>query len=381
MLNKKLAIISSHPIQYNAPLFQLVANIPNIDLIVFYTWGQESSGSKFDPDFGKSIEWDIPLLEGYNYHFTRNVSKNPGSDHFTGIITPDLIQEIKDFNPDIIWVWGWSFHSHLKVMRNFKGKIPIWFRGDSIIGENSKSFKTFARKLVLTWIYKHIDKAFYVGQRNKEYYLEFGLNKSQLIRAHHSIDNNRFSALSVNDEIVLQNLKQNLDIKDNDYVILYAGKLEPRKNPGFLESLGKRIEEHEIKLIIVGNGPLETQLKLELTQSKNVKFLDFQNQTQMPIIYRLANLYLLPSLSETWGLGMNEALACGTFVAASKHCGGAIDLINQKNGFIFDPKEGVDTFLQKLHIFRDLPKVDFHDEFLQTFNYNRIVDAIVHELF
>ena len=101
----------------------------------------------------------------------------------------------------------------------------------------------------------------------------------------------------------------------------------------------------------------------------------------MPIIYRLANLYLLPSLSETWGLGMNEALSCGIPVAVSKYCGGAIDLINQKNGFIFDPKEGVDTFFKKLHIFRELPKVDFHDEFLQTFNYNRIVDAVVQELF
>lgn len=378
---KKIAIISSHPIQYNAPFFELLAQHPKIDLLVFYTWGVKALTNKFDPHFGRVIEWDIPLLRGYKYHFSKNISKNPGSDHFTGIITPNLIQEIEDFNPDAIWVWGWSFQSHLKVMRYFKGKIPVWFRGDSIIGETSNSFKTVARKWVLTWVYKHIDKAFYVGQRNKEYYLEFGLNKSQLIKAHHSIDNNRFSAPSVNDEVVLKNLKQELEIKENDFVILFAGKLEPRKNPSFLESLGKRIDQEEIKLVIVGNGPLETQLKLELDQSKNVKFLDFQNQTQMPIIYRLANLYLLPSLSETWGLGMNEALACGIPVAASKHCGGAADLINQKNGFIFDPKEGVDTFLQKLYLYRDLPKVDFRKGFVHTFNYDRIVEAVVQELF
>ncbi len=378
---KRLALVTSHPIQYNAPLFAFLAEEPQIDLMVFYTWGEAALGPKYDPDFGKEIDWDIPLLKGYNYHFTRNISKNPGSNHFTGIITPDLIQEINDYNPSVIWVWGWSFHSHLKVMRYFKGKIPIWFRGDSIIGEKRNSIKTFARKSVLTWIYKHIDKAFYVGQRNKEYYLEYGLNESQLIKAHHSIDNSRFSLLTVKDELVLNNLKQNLDIKDNDYVILYAGKLEPRKNPAFLETLGKRIEKDKIKLIIVGNGPLETQLKLKLAEVKNVMFLDFQNQTQMPIIYRLAHLYLLPSLSETWGLGMNEALACGTPVAASKHCGGAIDLINQKNGFIFDPKEGVDNFMKKLNIFRDVPKVGFQNEFLQTFNYNRIVDAVVQELF
>jgi glycosyltransferase involved in cell wall biosynthesis len=380
-LKSRIAIVSTHPIQYNAPLFALLAKKVEIDVMVFYTWGETSMGQKWDPDFGKSIEWDIPLLEGYNYHFTRNISKKPGSDHFKGIINPDLIQEIKDFNPNVIWVWGWSFHSHLKVMRYFKGKIPIWFRGDSILGENKKGFKTAARKLALTWIYKYIDKAFYVGQRNKEYYLEFGLNDSQLIKAYHSVDNDRFSAFTANGEVALKNLKRNLDIKDNDFVILYAGKLEPRKNPSFLSDLGKRIEKDKIKLVIVGNGPLETQLKSELEKSENVQFMDFQNQTQMPFIYRLADLYLLPSLSETWGLGMNEALASGTTVAASKYCGGAIDLINENNGFIFDPRDGVDTFINKLYIFRDLPKVDFHYEFLQTFNYDHIVDAVVQELF
>jgi glycosyltransferase involved in cell wall biosynthesis len=178
----------------------------------------------------------------------------------------------------------------------------------------------------------------------------------------------------------LENLKFNLGIHPGDFVILYAGKLEPRKNPGFLSLLAKNTTDEKIKLIIVGNGPLEAKLKIELKNNRNVKFLDFQNQTQMPIIYRLANLYILPSVSETWGLGMNEALACGVPVAASMHCGGAIDLINEDNGFIFNPEGGIDGFLQKLFEFRSKPKLDFRTEFLQKFNYQRIIDAVLKEV-
>ena len=66
---KKLAVISSHPIQYNAPLFALLAKEPEMELKVFYTWGKDSIKDKYDPDFQQKIQWDIPLLEGYQYQF------------------------------------------------------------------------------------------------------------------------------------------------------------------------------------------------------------------------------------------------------------------------------------------------------------------------
>ncbi len=136
---RKIALISSHPIQYNAPLFAFLAKEPEIDLMVFYTWGEAALGPKYDPDFGKEIEWDIPLLEGYNYTFLKNTSKEPGSHHFKGIINPTLIQEIEVWAPDAVWVWGCAFDSHLKAMRYFKGKVPVWFRGDSTLLDESKA--------------------------------------------------------------------------------------------------------------------------------------------------------------------------------------------------------------------------------------------------
>jgi len=63
----KLAVVSTHPIQYYAPVFRRIAAMASLDLRVFYTWSQVANGAIEDQGFGTTLEWDIPLLEGYAY--------------------------------------------------------------------------------------------------------------------------------------------------------------------------------------------------------------------------------------------------------------------------------------------------------------------------
>lgn len=377
---KKIALITSHPIQYNAPLFELMANEPVIDLMVFYTWGEGALGPKYDPDFGKEIEWDIPLLEGYNYTFLKNTSKKPGSQHFKGIINPYLIQEIEEWVPDIVWVWGWSFDSHLKAMRYFKGKVPVWFRGDSTLLDEPKGFsiKKSLRRIFLKRVYSYVDKAFYVGTHNKAYFKAHGLKENQLIYAPHAIDNNRFS---YDDELLkLERVqfKAKHGIDENNTVILYVGKLEPRKNPLFLLELMRNLKSNDLKLIIVGDGPLLYTLKHEFKNDERVIFSNFVNQKWMPNLYKLAHFLILPSLSETWGLALNESLASGTPIIASDKCGGAIDLINHTNGYLFNYKSidfsdlGKWMYNFNLHQFKTRNTI-----FFQRFSYKNIVQQVI----
>ncbi|MFT4806094.1 MAG: hypothetical protein ACI9YE_003325, partial [Psychroserpens sp.] len=227
---KKLAIVSTHPIQYNAPWFALLA-AQWIDIKVFYTWSEAKEKVK-DRTFGKEIKWDIPLLKGYNYEFVENIAKKPGSHHFYGIDCPTLINQIKEFEPDAILVFGWKFKSHLKVLRVFHGKISVWFRGDSTLLDEQLGFKTFLRRQVLRWIYSHVDKAFYVGSANKAYFLKHGLKESQLIYAPHAIDNGRFGDdSSKNYELQANEWRERLGFKDQDLVVVFAGKFESKKQP------------------------------------------------------------------------------------------------------------------------------------------------------
>jgi len=407
-MRKKLAIISTHPIQYYAPIFQLLAN--QLELRVFYTWGEQSL-AKYDQGFGQQIEWDIPLLEGYDYLFLKNISKDPGTHHFNGIINPTLIQEVQRFEPEALLVYGWAWRSHLKALSFFKGKIPIYFRGDSTLIDQQNNFKNLLRKYFLKWVYSHIDKAFYVGTANKSYFKHFSLIEEQLVFARHATDNERFSQARISET----EFSTQLSIKKDEVLILFAGKLEPKKNPELLLDAFIDLDLKNTHLLFVGNGVLEERLrrkveglgtnverlvekqicdrssnstqddklekklddkdkslelgveswegeiyetpfdnaqndKLEGTQDDQLKvtyktdikrrihFIDFQNQSQMPIVYQACDLFCLPSQGpgETWGLAVNEAMAAGKAVLVSDKVGCAADLVKPEiNGAVF----------------------------------------------
>ena len=257
---KKLAIVVTHPIQYYIPLFQLLAK--HCDLKVFYTWGEKGAEAKYDPDFKQVITWDLPLLAGYTYQFQENTAKDAGSHHFNGIVNPNIIEQIKDFNPNAILVYGWAYQSHLKILRKFKRKIPIWFRGDSNLIDMQTGIKSILRGLSLRWVYKHVDKAFYVGTANKNYYLKFGLQENQLFFAPHAIDNDRF-AIDRKAEAAALRLKLNIAI--DEILILFAGKLEPKKDPELLLNAFLKLENEKVHLLFVGNGVLEENLKSQIS--------------------------------------------------------------------------------------------------------------------
>lgn len=336
---KKLAIITTHPIQYNAPLFRLLHERRNIQVKVFYTWEQSQNGQLYDPGFGIHRQWDIPLLEGYEFTFVKNTASNPGSHHFNGIINPTLVREVLDFLPDAILVYGWSFRSHLKMIWYFHNRIPVLFRGDSTLLDEKYvySFKIAIRRFFLKSVYRLIDKALYAGTANKQYFIKHGIKEYQLQWVPHAIDNHRFGDLSREDEVKVLEWRRALGYKDSDCVFLFAGKLEPKKNPLLLVDAFLSLNAENVGLIIAGNGELEQELKQKVRGLKNITILPFQNQQQMPILYRVADVFVLPSTGpgETWGLAVNEAMACGRAVVVSDQCGCAEDLVLQ-NGFIFE---------------------------------------------
>jgi glycosyltransferase involved in cell wall biosynthesis len=380
---KKLAIITTHPIQYNAPFFALLAKSKIVQPKVFYTWGESVLHSKYDPGFGKNISWDVPLLEGYAYEFLENTAAKKGSHHYNGIVNPDIISSIKKFDADAILVYGWKFRSHLKVMKHFKNKVPVWFRGDSTLLDEKRNFKSLLKKTFLKWVYRHIDIAFHTGTYNRDYFLEYGLRPDQLILAPHAVDNERFFNTDGCYTMQAQALKKKLRIRPGRIVFLFAGKLEPKKDPGILLAAFSAIPENDAHLVITGNGKEESYLKERYRNHENISFLDFQNQQAMPVIYQLCDVFVLPSAGpgESWGLALNEAMAAGKAVIASDKCGGAADLIREgENGYIFEAGNAADL-LGKMELatqspdrLRSLQRRSV--ERIQAFSFNSFITAI-----
>ena len=332
---KKLAIITTHPIQYYSPVFKLLHTRNKVDIKVFYTWG-ELSLKKYDPGFNKKIEWDIPLINGYPYEWVKNTSKDPGTHHFMGIVNPDLIDQITTWKPDFILVYGWAFYSHLKIIRYFKNKIPVLFRGDSTLLDEKEGVRLLLKSIFLKWVYRHIDHAFYVGTDNKAYFKKYGLKEDQLSFAPHAVDNKRFAE---DKQEKAQFIRRQSGINNDELIILFTGKLEEKKAPMQLLDAFFGLKNEHVHLLFVGSGPLEKQLKIKAKENHNVHFMDFQNQSQMPAVYGACDLFCLPSKGpgETWGLAVNEAMACGKAILVSDRVGAAADLVEPGyNGAIFN---------------------------------------------
>lgn len=352
----RLIIITTHPIQYNAPLFSYLAKHSNYSIKVIYTLGAERN-SLVKNGFGVNENWNIDLLSGYDYEFIENTSKAPSSNSFWGVKNPSLEKKIKIFEPTAILVYGWKHKSHLSIMRLLHGKIPIYFRGDSTTLDDNTTFYflRLIRYEFLKWVYRYVDFAFSPGKASDEYFVKSGLRTKQIIRVEHSVDNNRFNIFTLEDESMLQNLGKELAIAENEIVFLFAGKFIDKKNPLLLINAFNLIcqEENNCRLILVGSGILEKQLRLQVNTffesvKSKITFLPFQDQSQMKIVYRLADVFVLPSKSETWGLSVNESLASGTPVIVSDKCGSSFDLVKDSyNGFIFQ-SENIDSLLIKM---------------------------------
>jgi glycosyltransferase involved in cell wall biosynthesis len=157
------------------------------------------------------------------------------------------------------------------------------------------------------------------------------------------------------------------------------------KNPYFILELAQACVSLPISFVMVGDGHLKEDLQKCSKGSGNVLFLDFQNQSVMPAVYRMGDVFIMPSVSETWGMGVNEAMACGRPVMASEKVGCAADLVlENKTGITFgagDTEKCV-RFLTGLCEDRGrLAEMGLNSTALiQFFSFSHIVDSVAQVL-
>ena len=324
---RRLAAVVSHPIQYYVPLYRRLAARDDLELKVFFTW-HAGQCPQHDPGFGREVAWDIPLTEGYDFELVPNVSRQPGSDHFWGLQNPQLCARVLEWKPDAVHITGYAYASHLHAIWKFhRAGILVLFRGDSHLLDQPMDWRWQLKKMLLRRVYGWTTTCLYVGQNNYDYYARIGVPEHKLFFCPHCIEVSRFSEPHDELEAEAKRWRNQLGIPDSARTILYAGKFEARKQPIQLMNAIRTMNYDNLVLVMIGNGPLEEEIFAIAKQEPNrYRILPFQNQTKMPVAYRLGDIVTLPSAyGETWGLAMNEAIACGRRVLVSDRVGGAVD--------------------------------------------------------
>jgi glycosyltransferase involved in cell wall biosynthesis len=332
----RLAILSSHPIQYYAPLFRRLADL--VDLHVFFAH-RATPDDQARAGFGQPFDWDIDLTKGYCHTFLENVSKSPGLHHFSGCDTPSLKSSLSEGQFDAVLLLGWHFKAYLQGL--WAGKnigIPVLVRGDSHLDTFRSPLKRMVKSLTYPKFLRWFDAALYVGQRSRAYYEFYGYPPQRLFYSPHCVDTEWFSARA-NEEVRAQ-LRTSLGVGPGTMLLLFAGKLLPSKRPQDLiaaAALG-RINGQSLEVIVAGDGEMRDTLAM-LAQGAGVPLhlLGFRNQVEMPGTYATSDCLVVPSESETWGLVANEALACGRPIIVSEACGCSSDLAaDGKAGRVFN---------------------------------------------
>lgn len=343
----KLAVLTSHPIQYQAPLFREIAQQPDIDLKVFFLSDVSIKEYK-DKGFGRTIKWDVPLLEGYNHEFLPACGSRDKISFFRPF-NHGLGKRLKEENFDALWVHGYANQNCIRaIITANKLGVKIFNRGESNLNSGTKHpLKLFIKNIFLKWLFKKCDGFLSIGSLNKAYYRHYGVSEGKIFDAPYSVDNRFFQKLTESFRNDRESFRSSLGLQPDRPVILFAGKLMARKHPMDLLEAYIRLsntgnEEPRPYLLLIGDGEEMDRLKKRAKQTgwNSIKFLGFQNQSKIPAFFDLCDVFVLPSTWEPWGLVVNEVMNAGKPVIVSDQVGCAPDLVKDgENGFIFPARD------------------------------------------
>jgi glycosyltransferase involved in cell wall biosynthesis len=335
----RVAIVTSHVIQNQDPLFGAIAADPAIELEVLFS-SRMGAEAYHDTDLGVELRWDIRMLEGYRHRFLRNFS--PGRHGFWRLVNPGVVVALVRGRYDAVAVMGWgSVTTWLAYVTCWLLRRPYFICGDSSFVVERSGFRDRLRGLTLRLLFRKAAGFLVMGTMNGDFYRYYGADVRRFFHFPYAIDNKRFDAASRMTVADRAQERARLGISTHDVVVLFSGKLTALKNPiHLIQALERMKHQARTRVVFMGDGPLRSTVENYVRERgvDGVKFLGFVNQREIPRMYALADLLVLPSSRDHRGTVVNEAMACGLPVVVSDMVGviGKSDIVRHgENGIVF----------------------------------------------
>ncbi|MCX5946749.1 MAG: glycosyltransferase [Cyanobacteria bacterium] len=331
---RDLLIVTTHPIQYQAPLFRALAADPQLRSEVLFLClpdeRQQGAG------FGLPFSWDVPLLDGYPWRQARSIRGSGALDRYFGLW---LLRPLAELGfgpgrkrPDAVLITGWQCFGMLQLLlaARLLG-LPVLLRTEA----NDLRQRPWYLRLWHRLLVHQARFCLPIGKSSARYYRRLGVPRERLRPSPYFVDNGFFQTGLETLESSRQQLREQWGIPQQAFCFLFAGKLQPKKHPlDLLDALRllaavTPLRHDAVHLLIVGSGELEEQCRELVSRHQlPVSFAGFLNQGHISEAYRAADCLVLPSdAGETWGLVVNEAMACGLPALVSDQVGCAEDLV------------------------------------------------------
>ncbi|MCI0401974.1 MAG: glycosyltransferase family 4 protein [Acidobacteria bacterium] len=351
----RLAVIVNRPQPYHSAWFRMLAAHPQIDLTVYYLF-DIGVGETADGDFGR-YQSDYPLLEGYRSQFPRNRALRPDKARFADSFHPELLSRLHPRFHDVAVVSGWFgptvWLAHLTCLAR---RVPLLIRSDANSADPGQRRKKGIRKAILTWLFRRCSAFLTVGSRNAEFYRVYGVPEEKLFLTPYAVDNDFFQRHRTEWLPRRAEIRSQLGLPEGAVVALYAGRLAPEKRLDDLLDACQRLADPRLWLMLAGEGRERSHLqeRARALSLPRVLFLGLQGQEELARLYLAADIFVLPSEREAWGLVINEAMNFSLPIVASEVVGAVPNLVREDNGCVFPPGD-VDALVRCLKTLVDDP--------------------------
>jgi glycosyltransferase involved in cell wall biosynthesis len=330
-MKRRLLILTEIISPYRIPLFNCLAQDPEVDLHVLFL-------SENDPTLR---QWKVYREEiRFSYEILPSWRGRVGG--FKVLVNGDVIQALQRASPQIILCGGYNYIASWQALiwsrvRN----IPFFLWSESNRHDVRRGHAPI--EMLKEEFLRHCDGFVVPGRAAEEYLGSHNIREEKIFLAPNAVDNDLFSSLGLDARRNATLRRRELDLPDQ--YVLFVGRLVREKGVFELVKAYGSLEQdlrNRVGLVIVGDGPARAELRKEasLVTTGTIKFPGFVQREQLPAYYALAEMFVLPTYTDTWGLVVNEAMACAIPVIVSRIAGCATDLIQEGwNGLLIEPRD------------------------------------------
>ena len=332
----KLAVITSHPIQYQAPLWRRLSAVHDVDLEVFYA-SLQGCEAYYDAGFDRTVQWDVPLLEGYPWRQVAN-RPLPFLNWRFRYNTPGIGRVLKAGEFSHVLLVGKEYaYYHQALRAATRLGLKVLYRAESHPAKKGWAGERLARMSRRAW-YRRVHSFLCVGRYQYREYASYGIASARMFFSPYGVDDTFFEAQRIRLAADRETIRREYGFSPDTIVVGYAGKLYARKNPLELLKAFEALPQdgRRYGLLMVGDGPQRADCeRIARTGTRGMAVLPgFLNQGELGRAYVAMDVFVMPSLWETWGLALNEAMVFHLPVVATSAVNAAQDLIvDGENGY------------------------------------------------
>jgi glycosyltransferase involved in cell wall biosynthesis len=317
-MSRRLVILTEIIAPYRIPVFNALARREEIDLHVIFL-------AESDPKlrdwlvYKDEIRFSYQVLPSWRRKFAgRNLLLNRG-----------LKEALQRADPNAILCGGYNYVASWQAMRwARKGGVPfiLWVESTNRDIRSHNRVTEFLKRRFI----KHCGAFVVPGKSSLQYVMTYGVLEKDIFTAPNAVDTELFAQRAAAVRQEAERHRRSLQLPPRFF--LFVGRLVREKGVfDLLEAYGKLTPELRalISLVLVGDGAARAEVARRAIQIApgQVRCAGFVHRDQLASYYALAESFVFPSHSDTWGLVVNEAMACGLPVISSDAAGCVADLV------------------------------------------------------